>query len=150
MIRRYEPSVWQAQADAVRPSSNLTQTPRGAGATGTSPSPGRSVDSPRRAVHDEIDAVAANPYPWATDDRAAVLDAIASAARETDYYVHISDVRYYMRRQVDPHMVGAVICALVRQGVLVGTGEYWPSGNAKSRNRTRPAEVRRLVKSLPN
>lgn len=125
------------------------QTPRGAGAPGTPPSPGRPVESPRRAVHDEIDAVAESPWPWATDDRAAVLDAVAAAARVAHGYVHISDVRAHLRREVDPHMVGAVICALVRQRVLANTGMYRASGNTKSRNATRPAEVRRLVKPLP-
>lgn len=125
------------------------QTPRGAGAPGTPPSPGRPVESPRRAVHDEIDAVAADWRQSRRDDRADVLDAIWLTAEYHHGYVHIADVRRAMGREVDPHMLGAVICALVRTGVLVGTGEYRPNGGHRSRNRAKPAEVRRLVKPLP-
>lgn len=98
---------------------------------------------------DHIDAVNANPYPWAADDRAAVLAAVAAAAAESGGEVHAATVRAHLSREVGPHVIGAVICALVRQGVLVGTGTYRHNGGSKSRNRTKPAEVRRLVRPIP-
>lgn len=99
---------------------------------------------------DAIDSVATNPYAWAVDDRTAVLAAIEITAAQHDGLVHIAWVRSHLDRQVDPHTLGAVICALVRQRVLAGTGRYLPNGNHGSRNRTKPSEVRRLMGPLPD
>lgn len=99
---------------------------------------------------DEIDAVARDWRPWRVEDRAVVLAAVDAAAAANDGEVHIADVRERLARDVDPHTVGAVICALVRQRVLVGTGVFRPNGGVKSRNATKPAEVRRLVQPVPS
>lgn len=99
---------------------------------------------------DEIDAKASDWRPWAVEDREVVLAAIDRAAAANDGEVHIADVRAHLAREVAPNVLGAVICALVRQRVLVGTGEYRPNSGSKSRNSTKPAEVRRLVQPLPS
>lgn len=98
---------------------------------------------------DAIDIKARDWRPWAVEDREVVLAAIDRAAAANDGEVHITDVRGHLARDVDPNVVGAVICALVRQRVLVATGEYRPNGCTKSRNSTKPAAVRRLVQPLP-
>ena len=98
---------------------------------------------------DELDAVATDWRPSARDDLEAIYEAIERAAAANDGHVHIADVRAHLERDVDPHRVGAAICALVRQGVLVGTGKYRANGNHRSRNRTRPAEVRYLAAPIP-
>ena len=98
---------------------------------------------------DEIDAVAADWRPWRVDDRRVVLAAVEQVAAECDGLVHIADVRERLAREVDPHTIGAVICALVRQRVLVDTGATRPNGGHRSRNRTKPAAVRRLMGPLP-
>lgn len=98
---------------------------------------------------DAIDSVATDWRPSARDDRVAIHDAIERAAAANDGEVHIADVRAHLDRDVDPHRIGAAICALVRSGVLVGTGHYRDNGNHRSRNRTRPAEVRYLTQPIP-
>ena len=98
---------------------------------------------------DELDAVASDWRPSARDDLAAIYEAIEYTASVCNGEVHIADVRAHLTRDVDPHRVGAAICALVRQGVLVGTGTYRDNGNHRSRNRTRPAEVRYLTQPIP-
>ena len=98
---------------------------------------------------DAIDSVATDWRPSARDDRVAIHDAIERAAAANNGEVHIADVRAHLTRDVDPHRIGAAICALVRQGVLVGTGQYRGNGNHRSRNRTRPAEVRYLAQPIP-
>lgn len=101
------------------------------------------------SARDEIDVKASDWRPWAVEDRAVVLAAIDRAAAANDGEVHITDVRAHLAREVDPNVVGAVMCALVRQRVLVATGEYRPNGGTKSRNGTKPAAVRRLVRPVP-
>ena len=94
---------------------------------------------------DEITAPLADPHPWREDDRHVVLDAVNDAAAANNGLVHAADVRDRLARDVGPTMPGAIICALVRQGRLVSTGRTAPNGDAKSRNRTKRAEVRRLT-----
>lgn len=98
---------------------------------------------------DVLDSVAVDWRPSARDDRAAIHAAIEATAAANDGLVHIADVRTHLDRDVDPHRIGAAICALVRRGVLVGTGQYRGNGNHRSRNRTRPAEVRYLAAPIP-
>lgn len=97
---------------------------------------------------DVIETVAADPSPFRVLDRDLILRAIATAASRNDGLVHASWVRRYIPSYVDSHSVGAVICALVRQGVLEGTGTYLPNGNHRTRNRTKPSEVRRLTRPI--
>ena len=98
---------------------------------------------------DELDVVATDWRPSARDDREAIYEAIERAAADNNGEVHIADVRQNLDRDVDPHRIGAAICHLVRQGVLVGTGKFRDNGNHRSRNRTRPAEVRYLTQPIP-
>lgn len=97
---------------------------------------------------DVIDAVATSPAPFRALDRDLILAAIDRAASENDGLVHAAWVRPLLPRYIDSHSVGAVICALVRQQVLVGTGRYLPNGNHRTRNRTKPSEVRRLTRPI--
>lgn len=99
-------------------------------------------------VTDEIDAVSQDWRPGAEDDRAAIRAAIQAAADESGGFVHAADVRRHLAREVNPHAMGAVICALVRQGVLVNTETVRDNGGARSRNATKPARVRVLMGNL--
>lgn len=109
------------------------------------PTPPRLVP----VVRDEIDAVADDWRPWAVEDRAVVLRAVARTAAECDGMVHATDVRARLDREVNPRAIGAVICALVRQGVLEDTGWVRRIGEGTMRNRTKRLPVRRLVKPIP-
>lgn len=97
---------------------------------------------------DVIDHTAANPSPFRTLDRALILRAIDRAAAEHDGEVHAAWVRPLLPSYVDPNAIGATICVLVRQRVLVGTGRYLPNGNHRTRNRTKPSEIRRLTRPI--
>ena len=97
---------------------------------------------------DAIDQVATDPYPFRNLDRTLILSAIDRAAAKHDGLVHASWVRPLLPTYVDPHSIGAVICALVRQRALVGTGVYLPNGNHRSRNATKRSEVRRLTRPV--
>lgn len=96
---------------------------------------------------DTIDAVASD---WRrTDHRDHIRHAINTAAREHDGQVHIADVRPLLPTWIDPHQPGAFICAQVRAGRLIPTGQYRPNGQAKSRNRTKPAQIYMLAAPIP-
>lgn len=97
---------------------------------------------------DAIDTTAANPNLFRIHDRALIVAAIDRVASEHDGQVHAAWVRPLLPAHVEPTQIGAVICALVRQRVLVGTGRYLPNGGEKSRNRTKPSEVRRLTRPI--
>lgn len=97
---------------------------------------------------DVIDHVAASPNPFRALDRDLILAAIDEAAAKHDGLVHAAWVRPLLPTYVDPNSIGATICALVRQRVLVGTGRYLPNGNHRTRNRTKPSEVRRLTRPI--
>ena len=98
---------------------------------------------------DEPAIVHRDPRIGAEYDRAAIYQAIQDAADENAGLVHIADVRRHLTREVNPVRIGAAICALVRQGVLVGTGTYRPNGGHQSRNAMKPSEVRLLIGNLP-
>jgi len=97
---------------------------------------------------DVIDTVAADPSPFRVLDRDLILRAIDRVAAQNDGLVHASWVRPLLPAYVDSHSIGATICALVRQRVLIGTGQYLPNGNHRTRNRTKPSEVRRLTRPI--
>lgn len=97
---------------------------------------------------DVIDTVAADPSPFRALDRDLILGAIDRVAAQNDGLVHASWIRPLLPAYVDSHSIGATICALVRQRVLVGTGTYLPNGNHRTRNRTKPSEVRRLTRPI--
>lgn len=98
---------------------------------------------------DEIDVTAADWRPSRVEARREIRRAVIAVARHHGGLVHIADVRPLLPAWVDGHQVGAYLCALVRQGVLVGTGSYRANGDRTSRNRTKQAEVRRLVGQIP-
>ncbi|EYR64275.1 hypothetical protein N866_13575 [Actinotalea ferrariae CF5-4] len=100
-------------------------------------------------ARDELDALAADWRPWAVADRAVVLAAVEAAAAASGGEVHASTVREHLAREVGPHVPGGVICALVRQRVLVDTGQVRPSGDGTKRNRTKRLPVYRLTGPLP-
>lgn len=97
---------------------------------------------------DAIATTAANPNPFRVLDRDLILAAIDRAAAEHDGQVHAAWVRPLLPAHVEPTQIGAVVCALVRQRVLAGTGRYLPNGNHASRNRTKPSEIRRLTRPI--
>ncbi len=98
-------------------------------------------------MSDVIDAVARDWRPSRAESRHAIRNAIALAAQAENGLVHAATVRRYLPSWVDSASIGAVVCTLVRQGALVGTGEFRANGGG-SRNRTKPSEVRRLVAPL--
>ena len=96
---------------------------------------------------DEIDAVARD---WRRrNDREHIRQAINTVARENAGHVHIADIRPLLPGHIDPHQPGAFICAQVRMGRLIPTGDYRPNGQTRSRNRTKPAQVYRLAAPIP-
>jgi hypothetical protein len=97
---------------------------------------------------DAIDATAANPNPFRVHDRLLILTAIDRVAAEHDGQVHAAWVRPLLPAHVDSHQIGAVVCGLVRQRALAGTGQYLPNGNHRTRNRTKPSEIRRLTRPI--
>lgn len=101
------------------------------------------------AVQDELDVVAADWRPSRVESREAVRAAIMRAASDERGLVHIARVRQYLPPWVASEQIGAVMCSLVRQGFLRPTGRYRENGQTKSRNRTKRAEVRRLVRPIP-
>lgn len=98
---------------------------------------------------DVIDVVAADWRPTPRAIRAEIHKAIRQAAAEHDGEVHIATVRELLPPWATGPQVGATICALVRSGHLQNTGRYAHSGNRTQRNRTRPAEIRCLVRPIP-
>lgn len=98
---------------------------------------------------DSIDITAADWRPSRVSARAAIRAAVEVVAGSHDGLVHIADVRPLIPKWADPHQVGAIVCALVRQGVLERTGDYRPNGGGKSRNALKPAAVYRLTRPIP-
>ncbi|QCB93335.1 hypothetical protein [Cellulomonas shaoxiangyii] len=93
---------------------------------------------------DAIDAVAADHRTTRVEAREAIRDAIVTVA-EQHGEVHIADVRPLIPTWAAPSQIGAVMCALRRQHVLVPTGEYRPNGGTASRNAAKAAQVYRLA-----
>lgn len=126
-------------------------TPQGAASPLAAPTPARvETSSPRPAViRDELDAIWHDWRPWAVEDRDVVLHAIAYTAADCGGLVHATDVRRHLSRDVNPCVIGAVVTALVRQGVLEDTGWVRRLGEGTMRNRTKRLPVRRLIAPLP-
>ena len=101
------------------------------------------------AVQDELDLLATAWFPTAQESREAIRRAVMAAAAEHRGLVHAATVREHLPSWVNPSQIGAQMCAWVRQGYLTPTGRYRPNGGESSRNRTKPSEVRRLVKPIP-
>lgn len=97
---------------------------------------------------DKIDITATDWRPGPTAIRHAVKSALDLVARHNDGLVYIGLVRPFLPSWASGPQVGATICALVRQGVLVPTGEFAESGDARNRNATRATRVYRLVGDL--
>lgn len=101
------------------------------------------------AVQDELDAVFTDWRPSRVESREAIRKAVMRAASEHRGLVHVADVRPLLPSWVVPEQIGACLCGWVRLGYLRPTGRYRPNGDSTSRNRTKPAELRRLVKPIP-
>lgn len=102
-----------------------------------------------RNTADEIDLTATDFRPGPAAIRAEIRRAITAVAAKTGDLVHIADVRKELAPWATGPQVGAAICHLVRGGYLTHTGRYLPNGNTRTRNRTRPAEVYRIVRPVP-
>lgn len=98
---------------------------------------------------DEIDLTATDFRPGAVEIRAAIRQAVTAAASRNGGLVHIADVRPLLPPWATGPQVGATICHLARGGYLAHTDRFRPNGNTRTRNRTRPAEVYRLVRPIP-
>lgn len=91
-----------------------------------------------------LDAVAGHWLPSRQDDRAHIEAAIQASLRQHGV-VHISYVREHITRDVEPHMLGAVISGwAVRHGEPVG---WAPNGDTKSGNGAKPARVWRAKRT---
>lgn len=101
-----------------------------------------------RNTVDEIDLTTRDFRPGSVEIRTEIHRAITTTAEAHDGLVHIADVRELLPRWATGPQVGAAICHLVRSGTLAHTGRYLPNGNARTRNRTRPAEVYRLARPI--
>ena len=100
-------------------------------------------------LFDEIDLTAADWRPSRVESREAVRKAVLRTAAAHGGLVHIADMRPLLPSYVNPQQIGSAICAWVRQGYLVGTSHYRPNAGTGSRNASKPAEVRRLVRPIP-
>lgn len=100
-------------------------------------------------LFDELDVVARDWRPSRVESREAIRQAVMRAAADHRGLVHIADVRPLLPSWRNPAQIGAVLCAWVRQGYLTPTGRYRPNGDGASRNRSKPAEVRRLARPIP-
>lgn len=101
------------------------------------------------AIQDVLDVVATDRRPSRVESREAIRKAVMRAASDHRGLVHAATVRENLPPWVTPQQIGAAICAYVRTGFLAPTGRYRPNGKADSRNRTKPTEVRRLLKPIP-
>jgi len=97
----------------------------------------RPTDPDRDAV---LALIAGDPVH--ARDRAVIVAAIRESVRP-DGTVSANDWRPRLTGddRVTPCVVGAVVCALVKSGVLVATGEWEWSDDTRSRNAGKPAPV---------
>lgn len=100
-------------------------------------------------VQDVLDEMATDWRPSADQARRAVRRAVVAAAREDGGLVHAATVRRHLPAGVPHRFIGATICVLVRTGYLVPTGRRRALGDGTTRNATKVAEVRRLVRVIP-
>ena len=92
-----------------------------------------------------VDQLAHEPSPAKEQHAIEVRRAVARVARMTGGIVTAATLRDQTPEWVDAHVRGAVVSALVKQGVLVDTGRTVKSGNRKSRNGNRKVPVYQLV-----
>ena len=93
---------------------------------------------------DPLAIIASDERPIGVETRDVLLAAMRKVAAEHDGLVHISWLREALPAWCVWQGLGAFISARVSQGVLVSTGRYLPSGNAKQRNSSRPHLVYRF------
>ena len=101
------------------------------------------------AVQDELDAVFTDWRPSRVESREAIRKAVMRAAADHRGLVHAATVRENLPPWVAPAQIGGAVCGWVRMGYLVETGRLLPNGQTESRNRTKVAKVRRLLKPIP-
>ncbi len=97
---------------------------------------------------DELDIVAADHRVIARDSRAAILDAIETAAAENDGLVSANTIRPLLPEWARGPQFGATVCHLVRSGRLEWTGDFVLSGDARNRHQHTPVKQYRLVDDL--
>lgn len=100
------------------------------------------------SLDDVVGAVLSDWRPSRRDSREAIRVAVMRAAEERHGLVHVAGVRRHLPPWCDPATLGAAMNRLVRRGYLVPTGRHEPNGGG-SRNASKPAPVRRLVKPIP-
>lgn len=100
---------------------------------------------PRTEDFTLLDLLAAEPTITRAQHATEVRRAVARVARMTGGIVTAATLRDQTPEWVDAHVRGAVVSALVKQGVLVDTGRTVKSGNRKSRNGNRKVPVYRLA-----
>ena len=89
-----------------------------------------------------LDDLADDPGVINARKMAAIYTAIFDAALDNGGTVHASTVREHLPSYLrNEPRIGAAMSALARCGAIRPTGEYRPSGNAKSRNANRPTPV---------
>ena len=89
-----------------------------------------------------VDAIESDPSPANAATMRAIYTAIFGAALDNGGTVHASTVREHLPSYLrNEPRIGAAMSALARCGAIRPTGEYRPSGNAKSRNANRPTPV---------
>jgi hypothetical protein len=100
-------------------------------------------------TQDVLDIVADDWRPSRVASREAIRVAVLKTAAEHDGLVHIAQMRRHLPPWLAVEQTGAFMNRLVRRGYLIPTGHYRPNGDEHSRNASKPAAVRRLVKPIP-
>ncbi len=88
-----------------------------------------------------LDQLANEPAPRGHAESTLIRLAVIAAACDNGGIVTAATLRPLLPETVNPHRIGAVVSALVKQGILVRTGRYAESSNRKWRNMHRPMPV---------
>lgn len=87
----------------------------------------------------------ADPSILPTNHRREILTAIIECASMHGGEVHASWVRPLLPEGVNQALIGNVMSHLANVGILVNTRRTLPSGDTRSRNRTKRLAVRRVA-----
>ena len=93
----------------------------------------------------QVDMLDQDPTVIATLDREAICRAICLVAAATGGIVTAPQVRAELKRNVNPHRIGAVMSGFAKRGILVDTGRVVRSDDKKNRNANRRLPVWRVV-----
>lgn len=92
-----------------------------------------------------VEGLDGDPGVLAQLDREAVCRAIRRVAALTGGIVTAAQIRGELKRDVNPHRLGAIVNGFARKGVFVDTGRVAPSGDSKNRNAKRRMPVWRVT-----